>query len=280
MSTEPASGSATGGQPLQGHALLAQLGKRVLRPGGLGLSRTLLENAGLPGADVVELAPGRGRTAAEIVAASPRSYVGIDRDSEAVSMVQAVVRGHGEVHLGDAANTGLPDASADVVIGEAMLTMQGDKAKDAIVAEATRLLRPGGRYAIHEMGLTPDTISEQVKTDVRQSLARAVRVNARPLTIPEWQELLADHGLIVEEVATAPMALLQPRRLVADEGITGALRFGGNLLRRPTARRRVLTMRRTFRANRRHLLAVAIVARKPAEPPADTDSASSSPSPT
>ncbi len=126
---------------------------------------------------------------------------------------------NGAVRVADAAATGLPDASSDVVIGEAMLTMQGDAAKDAIVAEASRVLRPHGRYAIHELALIPDTVSEEMSTDIRQSLARAIRVNARPLTIAEWSRLLADHGLVVDHVATAPMALLQPRRVIADEGL-------------------------------------------------------------
>jgi hypothetical protein len=51
------------------------------------------------------------------------------------------------------------------------------------MAEASRVLRAGGRYAIHELALTPDTISDEIKTDVRQSLSRAIKVNARPLTI-------------------------------------------------------------------------------------------------
>ncbi len=62
----------------------------------------------------------------------------------------------------------LSDASADVVIGEAMLTMQGNAAKHTIVAEAARVLRPGGRYAIHEPALVPDDAAEQVRTDLRQ----------------------------------------------------------------------------------------------------------------
>jgi hypothetical protein len=58
------------------------------------------------------------------------------------------------------------------------------------------------------------------------------------------------------------MALLQPRRLIADEGLLGALRFGKNLLTHRDARRRVLTMRSTFRRHRDRLIAVAIVAHK------------------
>ncbi len=253
---------------LQGHWLLARLGKRVLRPGGVELTRTLLARAELAHADVLELAPGLGRTATEILAHNPRSYVGAESDPDAANLVRGVLAGHGpgyhEVRVTDAAETGLPDASADVVIGEAMLTMQGDSAKHAIVAEAARVLRPGGRYAIHELALTPDDVPEEISTDVRQSLARAIKVNARPLTVAEWSQLLAGHGLVVEHVATAPMALLQPRRVIADEGLSGALRFAKNLLVQRAARKRVLLMRRTFRRHRERLAAVAIIAHKPA----------------
>jgi SAM-dependent methyltransferase len=246
-----------------GHWLLARLGKRVLRPGGVELTRTLLARAEVTDADVLELAPGLGRTAAEIVARHPGSYLGAESDVDAANVVRGVLAGRGEVRVTDAADTGLPDASADVVIGEAMLTMQGDVAKHAIVAEAARVLRPRGRYAIHELALTPDSVSEEVSTDIRQSLARAIKVNARPLTVAEWSQLLAHHGLVVDHVATAPMALLQPRRVLADEGLFGALRFARNLLVHRDARRRVLTMRQTFRRHRERLAAVAIVARKP-----------------
>jgi SAM-dependent methyltransferase len=253
---------------VQGHWLLARLGKRVLRPGGVELTRTLLARAEVTGADVLELAPGLGRTATEILARGPRSYVGAESDPDAANVVRDVLTEHraenGTVLVADAAATGLPDASSDVVVGEAMLTMQGDAAKQAIVAEASRVLRPHGRYAIHELALTPDTVSEEISTDIRQSLARALKVNARPLTVAEWSQLLTDHGLVVDHVATAPMALLQPRRVIADEGLFNALRFARNLLVHRDGRKRVLGMRRTFRRHRDRLAAVAIVAHKAA----------------
>jgi SAM-dependent methyltransferase len=247
---------------VQGHWLLARLGKRVLRPGGVGLTRTLLFDADVTGADVLELAPGLGRTATEILGRRPRSYVGAEQDPDAARSVRDVIGGRGEVRVADAAKTGLPDASKDVVVGEAMLTMQSDPAKHAIVAEASRVLRPGGRYAIHELALTPGIISDEIKTDVQQSLAQAIKVSARPLTVAEWTRLLANHGLVVEHVASAPMALLQPRRLIADESLPRAMRFAANLLIRHDARLRVAQMRRSFRRHREWLIAVAIVAHK------------------
>ncbi len=193
----------------------------------------------------------------------PARTAGVDRDPACVAAVRLLVGGRGIVVRADAAATGLPEASADVVIGEAMLTMQGERAKNAIVAEAARLLRPGGRYAIHELALAPDDLPDEVKTGIRQGLARAIKVNARPLTKREWVDLLTARGLVVDHVETAPMALLQPRRILADEGVWGALRFARNLIIKPAARRRVQAMRATFRAHRQHLVAIAVVARKP-----------------
>lgn len=250
---------------LPGHWLLARLGKRVLRPGGLELTTRLLAAAQISGADVVELGPGLGRTATDIAACGPRSYVGVDDSSTTSGPLQKVVADTGgRLVDADAASTGLDAGSADVVVGEAMLTMQGDKAKQAIVDEAFRVLRPGGRYAIHELGLMPDQLADDIKDDIRRQMARAIKVNARPLTVAEWTELLTGAGFEVVTVERAPMALLEPRRVIADEGLLGALRIVGNVLTHPAARKRVLHMRKTFTRYREHLTAVAIVATVPA----------------
>ncbi len=254
---------------LPGHWLLARLGKRVLRPGGLELTTRLLAAAGIGGADVVELGPGLGRTAKDIESLKPASYVGVDDSGAASAMVQQVVDATGgRTVVADAATTGLDSGSADVVVGEAMLTMQGDKAKKAIVDEAFRVLRPGGRYAIHELGLKPDGLAQDTKDAIRRDLARAIKVNARPLTVQEWTTLLAESGFELQTVEQAPMALLRLRRILADEGPFGAARIVGNVLTHPAARKRVLDMRRTFSRYRDALTAVAIVAVVPGGKPA------------
>lgn len=257
-------------EDLPGHWLLARLGKRVLRPGGLELTTRLLAAGKVTGADVVELGPGLGRTARDIVALGPRSYVGIDDTAATTESVRTVIAPcGGRVIVGDATDTGLPDASADVVIGEAMLTMQSDKAKRAIVEEAYRILRPGGRYAIHELGLTPDSVDAGTKDDIRRALARSIKVNARPLTVAEWSELLSASGFEVVSTDRAPMALLSPRRVIADEGMVGALRLMKNVLLHPAARKRVLAMRRTFQEHKDALTAVAVVGIRPGKPDAE-----------
>ena len=246
-----------------GHWVLARAGKRVLRPGGAALTAAMLDHARLPRADVVELAPGLGRTAAEIVAARPASYTAIDRDPQAAARVAAVVGDRGVVRQGEAADTGLDDACADVVVGEAMLTMQGDKSKAAIVAEAARVLRPGGRYAIHELGVAPDDIDEEHYTQLRRDLARAIHVNARPMTAAAWRGLLEDAGLVVDWVDTAPMALLKMSRNLRDEGPGGAARIMWNVMRDKALRARVMEMRRTFTRYEKDMVGIALVAHKP-----------------
>ncbi|MFV0426499.1 MAG: class I SAM-dependent methyltransferase [Beutenbergiaceae bacterium] len=265
--------AGTAGQPLpqsdrapdvaQGHWLLARLGKRVLRPGGLALTSAMLEQAELPGSDVVEFAPGIGRTATMIIEASPRSYTGVDADSDAARLVTNAVGGAGRCLVGDAQNTGLPAACADVVVGEAMLTMQGERSKQAIIAEAVRLLRPGGRYVIHELGLSPDDIPGQTKEEIRLDLTRSIRVNARPLTIAEWSRMLGDAGLRVEWTRTEPMALLNLGRNISDEGLVRTIQIARRALTSPDIRKRVLGMRRVFARHAHSLRGVALVGRLP-----------------
>lgn len=249
---------------LPGHWLFARLGKKVLRPGGIGLTQRMLTDAALPGADVVELAPGMGRTAKEILHRGPNSYTGVEFDQNAAEVVRSVVGAQGTVVRGEASATGLAEGSADVVVGEAMLTMQTDTHKAEIAREAFRVLRPGGRYAIHEMALQPEGVAEEVKTEVRTALARSIKVNARPLTAEEWTKLLTEAGFRVEKVSYAPMALLEPHRLIADEGLLGALRFVANVLRDGDARARVLNMRSIFRKYRNNISAIEVIAEKPA----------------
>lgn len=244
-----------------GHWILARMGKRVLRPGGLELTQTMLKNLDIQSADeVVEFAPGLGVTARLALARQPQSYTAIERDDGAAEKVRSYLHGSEQQCLvGQAEDTGLSDDVATVVYGEAMLTMQSATHKAKIVQEAARLLKPGGRYGIHELCLQPNDLGDDKKKEINQALAQAIRVNARPLTVSEWTALLEDAGLTVENVATAPMHLLEPKRFIQDEGIGGFLRFVWNVARTPAARQRILTMRRTFQQQADFLGAVTMV---------------------
>ena len=101
-----------------------------------------------------------------------KSYRGVDRDPQVVDIISKLTSEKATMPascvLRDAADTGLESNSADVGIGEAMLTMQTERGKQAIIGEAFRLLRAGGTYSIHELGLQPDNLDESIKDEVRK----------------------------------------------------------------------------------------------------------------
>jgi hypothetical protein len=164
--------------------------------------------------------------------------------------------------VGDAEHTNLPDACGSVIYGEAMLTMQADHRKVNIIREALRLLKRGGRYGIHELCLQPDNLSAEVKAQIQKELAQSIRVNARPLTMSEWSELFTEQGFAIEQVFTAPMHLLRPARILEDEGLARTLRMGFNVLRYPSARKRILGMKSVFDNYAQYLGAISLIAVK------------------
>lgn len=268
MTDEPVKGARSGPeeQRLQGHWLLAKMGKRVLRPGGMELTRRLIAQAKPSAQDrIVEFGPGVGTTAELLLKAMPKEYTGIDPNTEGTPQLMKILQEYPRTKLvaANAKETGLANESADLVVGEAMLTMQSEEEKRAIMAEAFRVLAPGGRYAIHELGFYPDDVPSEVEQDVARALSRTIKVGARPLTQKRWRELLEETGFEVTYADTNPMALLEPARLIEDEGLMGFLRFVFNVIRNPEGRKRILAMRSVFRENQDHINAVAFVAKKP-----------------
>jgi len=248
----------------QGHWILAKMGKRVLRPGGKELSMKMIEGLNIsPNDDVVEFAPGLGFTAGITLGKNPKSYTGVELNEEAVGILKNRLKGKDfRIIIGNAAESTLESNSVDKVYGEAMLTMHADHRKAEIIREAYRILKPGGFYGIHELGLIPDDMPAEKKAEIQKELALAIKVNARPLTVSEWTELLEKEGFSVVKVETNPMHLLEPKRMIEDEGFFRALKIAFNILTNPTARKRILAMRKVFRENAQNLNAVAIIAQK------------------
>jgi hypothetical protein len=248
-----------------GHWLLAGMGKRVLRPGGREMTNWMLEQLAIGPQDrVVEFAPGMGATARLTLAARPQEYIAVERDALAAVRLRAWLAEVGPAAArcleASAEATGLEAGSCSVVYGEAMLTMQTAEQKQRIVAEAARLLGPHGRYAIHELCLAPDGLDPALQRQIQAELSREIHVGAQPLTGPAWRALLSNAGLRVVAERRSPMHLLEPGRLLRDEGPLGMARLLFNALRRPAARQRVCAMRALFRKYRDHLQAISLIA--------------------
>lgn len=251
-------------EKMSGHWLLAKIGKRVLRPGGIELTQKMLTLLNITSDDsVVEFAPGLGSTASLTLRKNPKSYIGIDAEQHAINQLNRKFRNSSaRFQLGNAAHSTLPDQSADKVYGEAMLSMHADHRKSEIIKEAARILKPQGYYAIHELALKPDHLDENVKQQIQKELSAAIKVNARPLTVSEWTSLLEQEGFRILQVETAPMHLLKPQRIISDETFLGFLKIAGNIVMQPKIRSRVMRMRKTFEKYEDCLCAVSILIQK------------------
>ncbi|MCZ7610566.1 MAG: class I SAM-dependent methyltransferase [Ignavibacterium sp.] len=251
----------------QGHWILAKMGKKVLRPGGKELTMKLINNLNIqPTDEIVEFAPGLGFTASVALRENPKSYTGVELNEEAASILRKNIIGHNgydrRIVIGNAANSTLSENSYDKVYGEAMLTIQADHRKSEIIREAYRILKPGALYGIHELGLIPDSLSEETKSIIQRELAQTIKVNARPLTISEWSKLLENEGFKIVKVETNSMSLLELKRMIDDEGLLRTLKITFNILLHPKERKRILAMRETFRKYKDSMNALVIIAQK------------------
>jgi ubiquinone/menaquinone biosynthesis C-methylase UbiE len=248
-------------EKLQGHWVLARAGKRVLRPGGLELTRQMLSALAIGQRDrVVEFAPGLGVTARMVLQSRPSAYWGVEREPAAAqNLRQQLITSGVQIVQGPAQASGLPSACASVVFGEAMLSMQSLADKSRVFAEARRLLLPGGRYGIHELCFLGDDTSDDVRHEVQAAMSAEIHVGVQPLSRKEWMKLFEENGLKVTWSGQAPMSLLEPGRVLRDEGFWGSLRIALNLLRNPMLRRRMLAMRRLFRKYKEHIGAISLV---------------------
>jgi len=248
----------------QGHWILAKMGKKVLRPGERELTNELIKNLKIDSQDsIVEFAPGLGHTAALALQNKPKSYTGVELNEEAADILRKTFKADNQkIIVGNASNSTLEDSSASKTYGEAMLTMQSEPKKSEIIKEAYRILQKGGLYGIHELGLKPDDLDPAIKAEIQKALAHTIKVNARPLTAAEWSEIMEKEGFKVKKVVTNGFKLLEPKRMIADEGFFRTLKIMFNILTHPRARKRILGMRKVFKKYREHLFAVAVIAEK------------------
>ena len=252
---------------MQGHWVLARAGKRVLRPGGLELTRQMLDALAISPQDrVVEFAPGLGVTARMVLQKRPSAYWGVEREPAVAEDLRRQLAGIStQIVLGQAEESGLPSACASVVYGEAILSMQSQEQKNRIFAEARRLLTAGGRYGIHELCFLPDDISDHVRHEIQAAMSKEIHVGVQPLSRSEWVRLFEQNGMKVTWSEEAPMHLLEPRRMLQDEGFRGGLRIAFNMATNPALRQRILGMRRLFSKYREHLRAISLVGQREPE---------------
>jgi arsenite methyltransferase len=150
---------------------------------------------------------------------------GLDMTDEMLALARdnAGKAGVGNVEFlkGEIEQIPLPDASVDVIISNCVINLSPDK--DRVLAEAFRVLRPGGRFAVSDVvvrGEVPAEIRRSVElwigcvagaldeADYRAKLARAGFVDAeveptRIYKVEDAREMLAASGLDADAIAPA-----------------------------------------------------------------------------
>jgi arsenite methyltransferase len=81
----------------------------------------------------------------------------------------------------------LPDASVDVIISNCVINLSGDKRR--VLAEAFRVLKPGGRFAVSDV-----VVRGEIPAAVRQSMELWVGCIAGALEESEFKRLLEEVG--------------------------------------------------------------------------------------
>lgn len=146
-----------------------------------------------PGETVLDLGSGGGGDvllAARRVAPGGRA-IGLDMTQEMLDVARrnAVDAGVDNVEFlhGYLEQIPLPDASVDVIISNCVLNLAADKA--VVLAEAARVLRPGGRFAVSDVIADPD-MDPATKAD----MAAWTGCIAGALTVDEFTTALTDAG--------------------------------------------------------------------------------------
>ena len=87
----------------------------------------------------------------------------------------------------------LPDSSVDVIISNCVINLSGDKSR--VLAEAVRVLRPGGRFAVSDVIADPD-MDEATRADMQQWTGCV----AGALTREEFEQTLTAAGFADVEI--------------------------------------------------------------------------------
>lgn len=248
--------SLAGGWPA---ARRAHLGS--LRAGGDAMTRRMLGGARVgAGSRVVDLGPGYGATAEALRDVNLHAYTGVcltDAQAQAVRRRAAGPDRGTVVAAPDA--TGLPGAAASAVIGEGLLSGVSDPTKLAILAEAGRLVRPGGLVAFHEVEGADDPWSGGA-VPLRDELGA---VGLRRLDETGWRDALRDARLEPVGVILGALDLPGPADLLRDAGAAKARGAAPALLLPGRASRTLRRAAYLLETNAGRLAAGVVVGRRP-----------------
>lgn len=172
-----------------------------------------------PGEVVLDLGSGGGidvLLSAKRVSPGGKAY-GLDMTDEMLALAHENQKKAGVTNVeflkGEIENIPLPENSVDVVISNCVINLSTDK--DRVLAEAFRVLRPGGRFAVSDVVVRGD-----VPAAVRRSVELWVGCIAGALRDSEYTSKLTAAGF--EDVSIEPTRMYKvedARQFLAAQGV-------------------------------------------------------------
>ena len=154
-----------------------------------------------PGETVLDLGSGGGidvLLSAKRVGPTGKAY-GLDMTDEMLALARENQRKAGVTNVeflkGEIEHIPLPDVSVDVVISNCVINLSADK--DAVLAEAYRVLKPGGRFAVSDV-----VVRGEVPAELRRSVELWIGCVAGALEESEYRAKLEKAGF--QEIAVEP----------------------------------------------------------------------------
>src|SRR5213593_1377915 len=172
---------------------------------------------------VLDLGSGGGidvLLSAQRVGPTGKAY-GLDMTDEMLALARANQHKAGvanvEVLKGEIERIPLPDASVDVVISNCVINLSADKRR--VLAEAFRVLKPGGRFAVSDV-----VVRGALPAAVRRDMELWVGCIAGALEEVEYRRLLAEVGF--EGIGVEPTRIYEfdDARAVGGELISAFVR--------------------------------------------------------
>jgi len=172
-----------------------------------------------PGQTVLDLGSGGGidvLLSARRVGPTGKAY-GLDMTDEMLALARENQRKAGATNVeflrGTIESIPLPNDSVDVIISNCVINLSGDK--DAVLKEAFRVLKPGGRFAVSDVVVRGD-----VPEDIRRSMELWVGCIAGALKDTDFAARLQAAGF--QDVSVEPWRVYEindARAFLAEAGI-------------------------------------------------------------
>ena len=174
-----------------------------------------------PGEVVLDLGSGGGidvLLSARRVGPTGKAY-GLDMTDEMLALArenqQKAGVANAEFLKGEIEHIPLPDNSVDVIISNCVINLSADK--DRAIAEAFRVLKPGGRFAVSDVVVR----GEDVPTAIRQSLELWAGCVAGALEERDYRDMLSRAGF--EHVDVEPTRIYRAadaKQILAEAGLS------------------------------------------------------------